>query len=131
MIAYEEKRKALNDFIMLKRMNDNLESSLESHEREKENLLFELRRFTKQKMRSNYLEAELYRKKSMHQIDKRAMKAATKMFPNVECHTASQTDLGGLKKRLIQMTEKEYDEKFCKTSTNIGVQTEQTFEPVP
>lgn len=88
MIAYEERRKALSDMKMLKRMNDNLESTVQSHEREKENLLFELKRFTKQKMRSNYIEAELYRKQKMHHIDKRARQAAAKIFPNVECHTA-------------------------------------------
>ena len=71
-IAYEEKRKALNDLKSYKLMNQNLESMIESHEREKQRLIFELKRFTKGKIRSNVLEAELHRKEKMNAIVKRA-----------------------------------------------------------
>ena len=88
LIAYEEKRKAVTDLRILKRLNDNLESSIESHEREKDALLLELQRFSKQKMRSNHVEAELYRKKKMYQLDKRTVQAAAKMMASVESHVA-------------------------------------------
>ena len=43
-------------------INKNLESIIESHEREKQRLMLELKRFTKSKLKSNILEAELDRK---------------------------------------------------------------------
>ena len=62
MIAYEEKRKATLDLKAYQMMNRNLESIIDSHKQEQQRLLFELKRFTKGKIRSNILEAELHRK---------------------------------------------------------------------
>lgn len=62
MIAYEEKRKATLDLKAFQMMNKNLESIIESHRQEEQRLTSELKRFTKGKIRSNVLEAELHRK---------------------------------------------------------------------
>ena len=40
----------------------NLESTIQTHENEKKQLLRELKKYTRGKVRSNVLEAELYRK---------------------------------------------------------------------
>lgn len=72
IIAYEEKRKAVNDLKIYKVTNTQMESMIQSHVREKESLLLELKRYTKSKLRSNIVEAELHRKEQMYLISKRA-----------------------------------------------------------
>ena len=70
--------------------------------------MFELKRFTKGKIRSNVLEAELHRKEKQNAIVKRANEASNMVFAGVEAHKASQTNLVGIKGHVIQMTDKEY-----------------------
>lgn len=113
-IAYEEKRKAMTDVKSLRLLNENLEGIIESHEREKQRLLTELRRFTRGKIRSNVLEAELHRKQKQNEIVKRGNKASSKIFVGVDTQKGVQTEIGGLKGHLLYMNDKEYQEKFCK-----------------
>ena len=54
--------------------------------RERESLLLELKRYTKSKLRSNIVEAEIHRKEQMHLIAKRAHQAANNVFVGVEAH---------------------------------------------
>ena len=84
IIAYEEKRKAVLDYRALEMINKNLESIIESHEREKQRLMFELKRFTKGKLRSNVLEAELDRKDKQNQIVKRGCEVSKAVYTNLE-----------------------------------------------
>ena len=114
MIAYEEKRKAAIDLKAYKMMNTNLESIIDSHRQEQQRLIFELKRFTKSKIRSNVLEAELHRKEKQNAIVKRANEASSKCFVGVDAHKAAQTDLVGIKGQILHLTEKEYKDKFCK-----------------
>ena len=95
-------------------MNKNLESIIESHRQEEQRLTSELKRFTKGKIRSNVLEAELHRKEKQNAIVKRANEASSKIFAGVDAVKATQTNLVGIKGHIIQLTEKEYQEKFCK-----------------
>lgn len=83
LIAYEEKRKAMLDLRASQLVQQNLESIIESHEKEKMRLICELKRFTKGKLRSNMLEAELYRKEKQNQIVKRAVDASKACYVNV------------------------------------------------
>ena len=43
-------------------LNENLEGIIESHEREKQSLMNDLKRYTRGKIRSNIYQAEIYRK---------------------------------------------------------------------
>ena len=123
MIAYEEKRKATLDLKAFQMMNKNLESIIESHRQEEQRLTSELKRFTKGKIRSNVLEAELHRKEKQNAIVKRANEASSKIFAGVDAVKATQTNLVGIKGHIIQLTEKEYQEKFCKKWQDQSSQT--------
>ena len=121
MIAYEEKRKAAIDVKAYKTMNSNLESIIESHRQEQQRLIYELKRFTKGKIRSNVLEAELHRKEKQNAIVKRANEASNKCFVGVDAHRASQTELVGVKGQIVHLTDKVYQDKFCKQYLDQGM----------
>lgn len=113
--AIEDRRKALVDVKSMKLEVSTLEGLIDCHEREKQKLIFELKRYTKGKVRSNVLEAELHRKEKEREILKRSSKATGQMFRGVPATKSSVTDIAGIKSHLIQMTAEEYDKKFCKT----------------
>lgn len=54
------------------------------------------------------LEAELHRKESQSFVLKRANKASSKAYQGVGTEKFQQTDIVGLKGRLIQFTEQQY-----------------------
>ena len=60
--SQEDTRRALADIKAYRILCSNLESTIVTHENEKNQLLRELKKYTKGKVRSNVLEAELYRK---------------------------------------------------------------------
>lgn len=64
-------------------INHNLESIIESHEREKQRLMGELKRFTKSKLRSNMLEAELDRMGTQNAIVKRGCEVSKVVYTNI------------------------------------------------
>ncbi len=64
----EENRKLSSESTLINKNLDNSRSLIEMLEREKLRLEVELQRYTKQKMKSNIIEAELHQKKAMHQI---------------------------------------------------------------
>ena len=128
IIAYEEKRKAFLDYRALQMINKNLESIIESHEREKQRLICELKRFTKGKLRSNVLEAELDRKDKQNQIVKRGCEVSKAVYTNLEASKSCQTDIAGLKGHLVMLDSEQYKEKFCKIFADAMIQTEYLTE---
>ena len=113
-IVNEELRKATVTIKSLKCENTHLEGIISTHEREKERLLQELRRFTKGKATSNVLEAELHRKVRQSDIVKVSNRVTNSLFSGVAAQRAAQTDISGLKSHLMQFTEQEYKALFCK-----------------
>ena len=65
-------------------MNENLESIIETYDREKTRLELEVKRYTKGKGRSGMIEAELHRKMSQNGIVKRAYGVSNAMFKGVK-----------------------------------------------
>lgn len=120
-IAFEEKRKAMQDLKSLRLINENLESMIVSHEREKERLTCELKRFTKGKVRSNMLEAELHRLNKQNDIIKSANQVTQKLFAGVSAAKSVQTDIAGLKGHLLQLSEAQYQAKFNRETADAQV----------
>ena len=100
-INNEELRKATTIIKSLKSENTHLEGIISTHEREKQRLLQELKRFTKGKVTSNVLEAELHRKLKQSDIVKASNRVTNSLFNGVAAQRSAQTDIAGLKGRLI------------------------------
>ena len=64
-------------------LTDNLDSTIRTHENEKEQLLRELKKLTRGKVRSNVLEAELYRKQKLTAITKQSIKSAMSVYEGI------------------------------------------------
>ena len=90
--------------------------------------MFELKRFTKGKLRSNVLEAELDRKDKQNQIVKRGCEVSKVVYTNFEATKSCQTDIAGLKGHLIMLDREKYNEMFCKKFADALIQTEYLTE---
>ena len=77
-------------------LNENLEGIIESHEREKQSLINDLKRYTRGKIRSNIYQAEIYRKEQQASVVKRSQTTMKQIYTGVESHKAVQTTIAGL-----------------------------------
>lgn len=69
-------------------LNENLEGIIESHEREKQSLMNDLKRYTRGKIRSNIYQAEIYRKEQQTSVVKRSQASMKQIYTGVESHKA-------------------------------------------
>lgn len=113
-IAYEEQRKAMHELKIISALNANFESMIETHEREKQSLVNDLKKYTRSKIRSNIYQAEIYRKEQQISVVQRSQQALRQIFCGVEAQKATQTAIVGIKGHVIHLNEKQYQEKFCK-----------------
>ena len=104
-LAYEEQRKAIFEIRTYKVINVHLEDQIDSHEREKQSLINDLKRYTRGKVRSNVYEAELYRKEQQNSIVKRSQQCMRQVFAGVEAHKATQTTIVGIKGHVVYLNE--------------------------
>lgn len=114
-LAYELQRKAIHEVNSYKILNENFENIIESHEREKQSLLNDLKKYTRGKVRSNIYQAEIYRKEMQSSVVKRSRDAVRQIYTGVEAEKGVQTMIVGLKGHVVHLSDKEYNDKFCKT----------------
>ena len=121
--SQEDTRRAMADIKAYRILCQNLESTITTHENEKNQLLRELKKYTRGKVRSNVLEAELYRKQKTTMISKSSIKATAKMYESIQKAGQTQTDLKDIKKRLIYVSDKDYERYFVAIKHHIAIQT--------
>lgn len=83
LFAYEEKRKAMADFRVQKKIIDNCKSIIQTNEREIARLKAEIKKLTKGKLRPSILQAEMFRKEKLAEITEKGVVTAHTVYCGV------------------------------------------------